>query len=97
MAGWEKALNSANVVRYARADLKKKLQKDEITLVEAAQRPEAQTMRLSKLLEAQKGWGPTKVKKLFLMLRQTDILVENTNPAIFVAVEKARTKRSARG
>lgn len=57
------ALERANAIRYARADLKKAIAEGKISLGEALLMPEAQGMSVTSVLEAQHRWGHVRAEK----------------------------------
>jgi hypothetical protein len=65
-----KALERANKVRFARAELKKEVLKKPIVLLETLENPPdfTYTMRLGELVGAQMRWGPTRTRKFLHLL-----------------------------
>jgi hypothetical protein len=63
------ALERANKVRLARSEVKRQLQDGSMSLDGALEHPAVQTMPVGFLLEAQRGWGPAKVRRMLGRLR----------------------------
>lgn len=57
------ALGKANRVRIGRAELKRRLREDEVTLRDALDDEYAETMRVFDLLMEQWGWGPHRARR----------------------------------
>jgi len=58
------ALERGNQLRFARADVKRRLHAGELTIPEALRIPECAGARLSDLLAAQRRWGKVRVTKV---------------------------------
>ena len=68
------ALAKANEVRFARAALKKRVRREEITAAEVILDvpPEAATMEVSVLLMSQQRWGRKRSRKLLLSIPMSE-------------------------
>ena len=68
------ALAKANEVRFARAALKKRVRREEITAAEVilGVPPEAATMEVSILLMSQQRWGRKRSRKLLLSIPMSE-------------------------
>jgi hypothetical protein len=65
------ALERANRVRIARAELKRKVGRGEVDVEEVLERPpwEAETMSVAELLRSQRRWGEVRTRRLLAPLR----------------------------
>jgi hypothetical protein len=61
-----RALERANHVRGARAELKRRVREGEVSAVETIMRGshDTDTMTVSELLSSQRGWGPSRVARI---------------------------------
>jgi hypothetical protein len=66
------ALAKANRVRLARAELKREVREGRLSVREAMDRPEAETMLLFDLLIEQRRWGKSRVRRFLLSLSWND-------------------------
>ena len=57
------ALNLANRIRLARADLKRQVRAGNVSLSEALNHPDVGNMSVSELLQAQHRWGQGRTRK----------------------------------
>lgn len=57
------ALERANEVRSARAEVKRRLARGELSLACALEHPHVQGMKVVAVLNAQFGWGPERTRK----------------------------------
>ena len=97
-----RALEHANRVRLARADLKRRVAAGNVRVSEVVlQCPwEAQSMELSELLMSQKRWGRERCRRLLLALgipenKQMGTLTERQRIALAAMLEAAPSERRA--
>jgi hypothetical protein len=92
-----RALERANDVRLARADLKRRVragQSRAADVILTCPWP-ARTMSLSELLEAQRGWGRIRVRRLLVTTpvvesKQLDTLTQRQRLALAAALSRGR-------
>ena len=97
------ALEYANRVRLARAELKRRVAAEEISVAEVVTECpwEAESMEISDLLMSQRRWGRARCRRLLVSLgvpenKQIGTLTERQRSAVAAMLAESRTSASRR-